>query len=180
MKTIFSVIIICTQLYNSNIYSQDSLMYSKIIDYVSNTEYLSKAFKQYHDSLNVCVSVQRIYLNYEYFIDEIIDFEYPFLDNKKKDILKSDLRYKYNTDSISNPLQFAIQPDSVHKGENCNLMMYLSDVDSNKIYVEVTLWKEEELDWKYTLIPRSPVGLHFLFYMSDNDINKVFQTITSK
>ncbi len=180
MKTFITILILNFLFLSESFFAQDSLKYKKVIEYVKNSDYLDKAFKQYHDILNLCISVQRIYPEYNYFSREIIDYQYPKLNDKEKDSLSLSFRQKNYTDSISNPMEFDMLPDSVHKGKNCNLMMYLSDVDSNKIYVEVTLWKENDLTSKIIFNPRSPVGLHYLFYFEDIDIIKVFKTITYK
>ncbi len=180
MKTFIKLIIIIFLYLSGYSFAQDSLKYAKVIEFVKNSDYLEKAFKQYQDTLNLCISVQRIYPVYNYFVSEIINYENPTLSKKIKDSLELSLRDKELNDSVSNPLQFDVLPDSVHKGKNCNLMMYLSDVDSNKIYVEVTLWSEKELTSKFIEWPRSPVGLHYLFYFDDIDILKVFKAITYK
>jgi len=180
MKTFISIFILIFLFISGHLFAQDSIKYAKVIEFVKNSDYLEKAFKQYHDTLNLCISVQRIYPSYLYFAYEIINYEYPNLSYKVKDSLESSFRDKELNDSISNPMQFDVLPDSVHKGKNCNLMMYLSNVDSNKIYVEVTLWNEKELTSNIIEWPRSPVGLHYLFYFDDTNILKVFKAITYK
>lgn len=180
MKTFYPLIILSTLFISANCFAQDSLKYAKVVEHVINSDYLEKAFKQYHATLNVCLSIQKIYPEYNYFSRDIINYEYPTLNDEEKDSLNLAFRQKNYNDSESNPTEFDMEPDSVHKGNNCNLMMYLSNVDSNKVYVEVTLWKEEELTSKIIEWPRSPVELHYLFYFEDIDIIKVFKAITYK
>jgi len=159
----------------SNLYHEYELAYQ----YISNSSELINTFSQYNDlqdPMCVCVSNQILKDKPSNFINEILNYEYQFLDSIKRDSIKANLinnqfKSKKMIIDIDDSLSL-LSKDSV-----CKLIIFFSKINDNKLFADVEINIEDSYDYYYITSVLSPVTIKFLFYFEENSIKKVFYKI---
>jgi hypothetical protein len=163
---------LCLSISSQNL---DSVKYTIVYNYIDSSDYVASSFEKYFKSQNetrICISKQLIIGESIAFLKEIIEYEYP--NEISKDSIENILWEEYN-----NQIAFVIDTNCIAKKyfpkiENCNLIVFFSEIDSNKIFVDIELFIDRIDNYKYILNTLSPVAVLGLFYLKENKIDRVY------
>ena len=174
MIKIVSLFVFFITLNTSTSQLKDSVKYSLVFEYIRNSEYIKESFSQYFGKEyqpSICISNQIIKGESIVFLNEIIENDFP--NTLNKDSIKNILRNEYNSHNafIDSNNNFASLYPCCEKNK---LIMFFSDIDSNKIYVDIELFTEKIDNYNYITKTLSPTAVLGLFYFKENIITNAY------
>lgn len=118
-----------------------------------------------------CLSDQIVYLPKDLFFEEMIEYEYPCLDNTQrknleKELFKSDMLDAFETYTNSNLR-------NNNQNQNCNLKIFFSKIIENKLIAVVA--PSERGNTYAEILRMEDRFLFYLFYFKDGKIIKVMK-----
>lgn len=190
MSKYFWIIIIGILILKSDILCQDSseidiLKYKFAFEYIQNKLNTFNVFNDLVDNLCISLSDEIVFLSPEDFKDEIIKYEYSYIDsvfkgnnhlNEIKDTTyyalchRINSNYNYDYNSYKN-----LSLGKIDKAGNCGLILFFGKIIEGRLLAELDIRYENYTEFKYS--DWGSASVKYLFYFNNNKICKVFHKI---